>query len=117
MPGAADYRRMRLLFLLALPALFAAPALTASGVVPTGTAGSGSGTISGYTVSAVSYELDGALVDAVSFTLVPAGATTVNARLAPGEPWTACMVAGSAATCPVETPVDAVSSLDVVAAE
>ena len=107
---------MRLLFLLALPALFAAPALTASSTVPPTATGAGSGVVSGYVVSAISYTLDDEVVDTASFSLSPAGATTVKARLSPEEPWTSCAIAGSAVACPVDTPVSAASSLDVVAA-
>ena len=108
---------MRLALLLVLLSLLASPALTASNTVAPGAAGSGAGAISGYAVSEISYALDGETVDAVSFTLSPPGATTVRARLAPGEPWTPCAVASATATCIVRTPLAAVSSLDVVAAE
>lgn len=105
---------MRLVLLLVLPAL-AGPALTASSTVPPTVAGSGSGVVSGYTVSAISYSLEGEIVDTVSFALSPPGASTVKARLAPGEPWTQCTVAGGNASCPVGTPVPTAISLDVVA--
>ena len=107
---------MRLLLLLALPALFAAPALTASNTVTPTAAGAGSGAISGYTVSAISYTLDGEVVDVVSFALSPTGATTVKARVAPVEPWTSCAIAGAVASCPVGTPLSIASALEVVAA-
>lgn len=103
------------LFLLALPALFAAPALTAANAVPQGAGGAGSGPISGYTVSAISYELDDENVAAVSFRLTPAGATAVKARLAPDEPWTTCTIGADVASCPVAAPLAAARSLDVVA--
>jgi hypothetical protein len=101
---------MRLLSLLALPAVLAAPALTA----PSPAA---DGAVSGYVVSAISYSLDGQNVDAVSFRLSPPGAATVRARLAPDEPWTGCALAGDVASCPVRTPLADVRSLAVVAAK
>ena len=107
---------MRLPLLLALPVLFAGPALTASGSVPATTSGLGSAAISGYAVSSIHYELDGETVDAVTFQLAPADARTVKVRLAPGEPWTACAVAGAAVSCPVSTSIASAVALDVVAA-
>jgi hypothetical protein len=107
---------MRFGVLLLLPALFAGPALTASNVLPPGSAGGGTRVISGYAVSSISYSLDDETIDTVSFALSPAGAASVKARLAPSEPWTACTLAGATASCPVETPVAAASALDVVAA-
>jgi hypothetical protein len=107
---------MRLVLLLLLPALLAGPALTASSAVPSTAAGGGSGVVSGYTVSSIAYSLDDEVVDAVSFALSPSGASTVKARVAPEEPWTSCTLAGSVATCPVDTPVASASALEVVAA-
>ena len=107
---------MRLGLLLLLPALFAAPALTASSAVPPGAAGAGSGVISGYAVSSITYSLADDTIDTVWFTLSPPGAATVKARVAPSEPWVPCTLAGATASCPVGTPVAAASSLDVVAA-
>jgi hypothetical protein len=107
---------MRPLLLLALPALFAGPALTGANAVPGTTGGLGSATISGYEVTEVAYALDGETVEAVSFQLAPASARTVRARLAPNRPWTSCTVAGGTVSCPIATPVDAAATLDVVAA-
>ena len=107
---------MRLLLLLALPAVFAAPALTASSGVPPTAGGAGAGAISGDTVSAISYTLDDEAVDAISFAVSPAGATTVRARLSADEPWTSCTLAGDLASRPVATPIEAASALEVVAA-
>ena len=108
---------MRFALLLVLLGLLASPALTASNTIAPAAAGGGAGAISGYAVSSIAYALDGETVDAVSFTLSPPGATTVKARLSPGEPWTTCAVVAATATCAVGTPLAAVSSLDVVAAE
>lgn len=108
---------MRLAILaLLLPALLAGRAATASSTVPPSPAGLGAGAVSGYTVSAVAYSLAGDTIDGVSFTLAPADATTVKARLAPGEPWASCTVAGGSAACPLSTPVADATSLEVVAA-
>ena len=107
---------MRLGPLLLLPALFAAPALTASSSVPPGAAGAGSGVVSGFAVSSISYALADDTIDTVSFTLSPPSAATVKARVAPSEPWTPCTLAGATASCPVGTPVAAAIALDVVAA-
>lgn len=107
---------MRFALVLILPALFAGRAATASNTVPASPAGSGAGAVSGYTVSAVSYSLAGETVDGVSFTLSPAGAATVSARLAPGEPWTACAVAGNAVACPLSIAASEATSLEIVAA-
>ena len=106
---------MRLALILILPALFAGRAATASNTVPASPAGSGAGAVSGYTVSAVSYSLAGDAVDGVSFTLSPAGAATVSARLAPGEPWTACAVAAGTASCPLSIATSDATSLEIVA--
>ena len=108
---------MRPLLLFALPALFAAPALTASSSVPTTAGGLGSATISGYQVSSIDYELDDETIDAVSFELAPATARTVRARVASQLSWTACSVAGAAVTCPVGTPVAAATALEILAAD
>lgn len=107
---------MRLALVLILPALFAGRAATASNTVPATLAGSGAGAVSGYTVSAVSYSLAGETVGGVSFTLSPAGAAVVKARLAPGEPWAACTVAGAAVACPLSTAASDATSLEIVAA-
>lgn len=111
----ADYRAMRLVLPLVLLALVAGRAATASNAVPSAAAGAGSGAVSGFAVSDISYSVAGETIDGVSFTLAPPTATVVRARLAPGEPWTACSVAGGAASCPVSTPLAAVSALAVVA--
>jgi hypothetical protein len=107
----------RLGLLLLLPALLASPALTASSAVPPGSAGAGTGVISGYAVSSISYSFEDETIDTVSFALSPGGTTTVKARIAPREPWASCTVAGSVATCAVDTPVASASALEVVAAE
>ena len=107
---------MRLLFLLALPAPFAGPALTGANAVPVTKGGLGSATISGYVVSSTEDTVDDETVDAVSFELAPADARSVRSRLAPDRPWTSCSVAGSEVSCPVATPVDAAIALEVVAA-
>lgn len=106
---------MRLALVLIIPALFAGRAATASNTVPAGPAGSGAGPVSGYTVSAVSYSLAGASLDGVSFTLSPAGAAAVKARLASGEPWTACTISGTTVACPLAIAVSDAISLEVVA--
>jgi hypothetical protein len=108
---------MRLLLLLALPALLAGPALTGANAVPVTTGGLGSATISGYVVSSIEYTVDDETVEAVSFRLAPATAQTVRARLATTLPWTACALAAGAVSCPVETPVDVALALEVVAAD
>ena len=107
---------MRLALLLLLPALFAGRAATASNAVPSGPAGSGAAIVSGFTVSSISYSLAGDVLDGVSFTLAPAGARTVKVRLAPGEPWSNCSIAGGRVSCPLSTSVAAASELEVVAA-
>ena len=107
---------MRLALLLLLPALFAGRAATASNAVPSGPAGSGAAIVSGFTVSSISYSLTDDTLDGVSFTLAPAGARTVKVRVAPGEPWSTCAIAGNAVSCPLATPVAAAAALEVVAA-
>ena len=107
---------MRLPLLLALPALFAGPALTASGSVPPTRSGLGSAAISGYEVSAIHYELADETIDAVSFELAPDDARTVKVRLSPAAAWTTCAVAGAAVSCPVATSIASAAALEVVAA-
>ena len=107
---------MRLPLLLALPVLFAGPALTASGSVPPTTSGLGSAAISGYEVSSIHYELADETIDAVTFELEPADARTVKVRLAPAAAWTTCGVAGASVSCPVATSISAATALEVVAA-
>ena len=107
---------MRFALLLVFPALWAGQAATASNDVPSRPAGSGTGIVSGFTVSAISYSLANDVLDGVSFTLVPAGARTVKVRVAPGEPWSSCAIAGSAVSCPLATSVAAAAALEVVAA-
>jgi hypothetical protein len=107
---------MRPLLLLVLPAVLAAPALTASSAVPTTRGGLGSATISGYEVSSIDYELAGGTIATVSFELAPADASSVRVRLAPDLAWTTCTVAGGAVACPVATDVDAATALEVLAA-
>ena len=107
---------MRFALVLILPALFAGRAATASNTVPASPAGSGAGAVSGYVVSAVSYSLAADVIDGVSFTLSPAGATTVKARLAPGNPWAACTIASSAVACSLSVAASDATSLEVVAA-
>ena len=46
----------------------------------------------------------------------PAGAAIVKARLAPGEPWAACTIAGGAVACPLSIAAAAATSLEIVAA-
>ena len=114
--GAADYRQMRFILVLILPALFAGRAATASNTVPAGSAGSGAGAVSGYTISAVSYSLAGDTVSGVSFALSPPGAAMVKVRLAPSEPWTTCTIAVGVASCGLSTSVTDAASLEVIAA-
>jgi len=113
--AAADYRPMRLILILILPALFAGHAATASNTVPSGPAGSGAGVVSGYTISSVSYALTGDTVGGVSFALSPPGAATVKVRLAPDAPWTPCTIAGGIADCTLSVGVAEAESLEIVA--
>ena len=113
--AAADYRHMRFILVLILPALFAGHAATASNTVPAGPAGAGAGIVSGYTISSVSYSLADDTVDGVSFALSPAGAATVKVRLAPSQPWTPCTVAGGVASCALSMGVAEAESLEIVA--
>ena len=113
--AAADYRPMRLILILILPALFAGHAATASNTVPSGPAGSGAGVVSGYTISSVSYALTGDTVGGVSFALSPPGAATVKVRLAPDAPWTPCTIAGGIADCALSVGVSEAESLEIVA--
>jgi hypothetical protein len=106
---------MRPVLLFVLLALLAGRAATASNAVPSGGAGAGLGTVSGYTVSDISYSVADDMIDGVSFTLAPPTATVVKARLAPGEPWTACTIASGTASCPVATTLASMSELAVVA--
>jgi hypothetical protein len=108
---------MRPLLLLALPALFAGPALTGANAVPATTGGLGSATISGYVVSSIDYAVEDDTVETVSFQLAPASAETVRARLASSLPWTPCAVAAGFVSCRVDTPVDEALALEVVAAD
>lgn len=107
---------MRLVLLLLLPALFVGRAATASNAVPAGPAGAGAAAVSGFTVSSISYSVADDVLDGVSFTLAPAGARTAKVRVAPGEPWSACTIAGNAVSCPLSTSIAAAVELDVVAA-
>ena len=107
---------MRFALLLVIPALLAGRAATASNGVPAAAAGSGAGVVSGYTVSSISYSLSEDVLDGVSFTLSPAGARTVKVRLAATEPWSACSIAGTSASCPLSTSIGTAARLDVVAA-
>jgi len=107
---------MRPLLLLALPAVLAAPAFTASSAVPTTKGGLGSATISGYEVSSIDYDLADGTIATVSFELAPADAGSVRVRLAPDLVWTTCTVAGAAVSCPVATDVEDATALEVVAA-
>lgn len=113
--AAADYRHMRSLLVLILPALFAGHAATASNAVAPGSAGSGAGSVSGYTISSVSYSLTGNTVGGVSFALSPPGAATVKVRLAPSEPWTSCTISGDVASCSISLGVAEAESLEIVA--
>jgi hypothetical protein len=113
--AAADYRHMRFLLVLLLPALFAGHAATASNTVPARPAGSGAAVVSGYTISSVSYSLAGDSIGGLSFALDPPGATTVKVRLAPTQPWTACSIADGVASCAVSLAVAEAESLEIVA--
>jgi len=113
--AGADYRHMRFLLVLILPALFAGHAATASNAVPPSSAGFGAGSISGYAISSVAYSLTGNTVGGVSFALSPSGAATVKVRLAPSEPWTSCTIAGDVASCALSVGVAEAESLEIVA--
>ena len=113
--AAADYRRMRFILVLMLPALFAGRVATASNTVPAVPAGSGAGVVSGYTISSVSYAVAGDIVGGVSFALSPAGAATVKVRLAPDEPWTSCTIAAGIVSCALSMGVAEAESLEIAA--
>ena len=108
--------RRALVLLTALAALLGSErALTASSAVGPSRAGSGAAAIGGYAVTGVAYALDGDRIATVAFDLSPAGAETVRVRLSPTSAWHACAVAGGGASCAVDEPVAAATSLDVVA--
>lgn len=91
-------------------------AFTASNTVPSGSAGSGSGTVSGFTVTNLHYALDAttpANIDSMTFTISPAvpntssGKVVVQAQLTTGGPDTfTCTTntAGTVVTCPTTSP-------------
>jgi hypothetical protein len=99
-----------------------AHALTATNVVATSQAGSGSAAISGYTISAVSYTMNSTTptnLDSVAFTISPATGT-VKAKLSAAGAWYACTNTAGAVACTTTSPQATVAGTDtltVVAAE
>ncbi len=112
---------MRLLGVLAVPALVAIStyAFAASNTVPTSAAGEGANAISGYTISNIDYTLNSsnpANVDQVEFDLnaAPPATADVKAKLvASSSTWYTCTIsAGTHSTC--LTPGAAVSAIDLL---
>ncbi|HVS84543.1 MAG TPA: hypothetical protein VHD91_02810 [Gaiellaceae bacterium] len=107
-------------------------AFTAANTVPTGTAGSGSGTVSGFTVTNLHYALNATTptnIDSLTFTINPAipssssGKVEISAALSTGGPNNyACTTdsAGTTVTCPTTSPqltAALLNSVTVVAAQ
>ena len=83
-------------------------AFAAANVVPTSSAGDGSGAISGYTVSAIHYVLNATNpgnIDSVTFTLsvAPAAGNTIKISL-DGATWYSCTNVTTAVTCVTTAP-------------
>lgn len=98
-------------------------AYAAANVVPSSSAGAGSGAISGYTVSAIAYGLNATTptnLDQVSFTIAPVAASSVKAQLAAGGAWYTCANTAGSVTCNTTLPqatVAAATQLTVVATQ
>lgn len=108
---------------IAVAAIAAGFAFTASNTVPNASLGQGANVISGYTVSNVGYSLNSTTpsnVDSVSFTLSPATAGTVKIQLVSGGSWYSCTNSSGSVSCATTSPqavVSAADSLDVVASQ
>jgi hypothetical protein len=97
-------------------------AYAAANVVPPGSAGDGSGTITGYTVSAIAYTLDATTpskIAKITFTLNVA-ASQVEVSTTGATPYQVCTISGgTSVTCTFspEPTVAAASSLQVIATQ
>jgi hypothetical protein len=116
-------RRLLVVSILALCLGVGVYAYAATNVVPAGTAGAGSNTISGYTITAVAYGLNATTptnLDQVTFTIAPAAAATVKIQLASAGSWYSCTNTAGSVTCNTTSPqatVAAATQLTVVASQ
>lgn len=116
-------RRLLVVSILAVCLGAGVYAYAATNVVPAGTAGAGSNTISGYTITSVAYGLNATTptnLDQVTFTIAPAAASTVKVQLAAAGSWYTCTNTAGSVTCNTTSPqatVAAATQLTVVASQ